>query len=464
MPRSAALSSKRQVEVPSAARSAVAPSYLLACLVLGGSAQGIWQNALLQLAGIAIIAWAAIMPANEPLARPAKSLLVLACAGILIVALQQVPMPASLWGHGPRARIASGYEVLGQPLPSLPISLTPYESLSTLLAIIPPLAMFCAVVRLKAFRPSWLAAALVAGSLAGILLGVLQVGTGPRSPWYLYAATNFGSAVGFFANANHMASLLLVTLPFVAALAAGQSGNKQRTSAMLVVSAVGALVLVVGIALNGSLAGFALAVPVIAGSALLLMPGRSRLRGAIAMLAALSALAAIAAITSSAIGSGRVGQDASTAVQSRQVILKTTVHAMADFLPFGSGLGSFLRVYRTYESPESVTSEYVVHAHNDYAELALELGLPGVILILLFIAWWVGAVWSVWRRGEGGPFARAASVASAAVLLHSLVDFPLRTAAISVCFAMCLALLADRRQAPRQEVDDLRPTRHLVFE
>jgi O-antigen ligase len=132
-------------------------------------------------------------------------------------------------------------------------------------------------------------------------------------------------------------------------------------------------------------------------------------------------------------------------------------------MPFGSGLGSFLRVYRLYESPDTVTTTYVIHAHNDYAELALELGLPGVILFLLFLAWWTTAVWSVWRNGGGGPFARAASIASSAILVHSLVDFPLRTAAISACFAMCLALLTDRQTPARKEADDLRPTRHLVI-
>lgn len=450
--------------MPSSARSAVAPIYLLACLILGGSAQGIWQNAVLQLTGVAIIAFAALSPANEPIARPVRPLLVLAATALLFVALQQIPLPASVWAHGARSRIASGYEVLGQTLPSLPVSLTPYGSLSTLLTLIPPLALFCAMVRLKPVRPGWLAAALVAGSVAGILLGVLQVGTGPRSPWYLYPATNFGSAVGFFANANHMASLLVVTVPFVAALAAvGRGRSKQRSSAVLVVAAVLAIVLVVGIALNGSLAGYALAVPVIAGSVLILLPSRSRLGGVLAALAGLSAILAIAGMTSTAIGSGRIGQDATSAVQSRQVILKTTGRAIADNMPFGSGLGSFLRVYRTYENPDAVTNEYVIHAHDDFAELVLELGLAGVVLIVAFLAWWVLALWSVWRRGEGGPFARAASIASAALLLHSLVDFPLRTAAISACFAMFLALLADRRRAPRQEVDDLRPTRHLVF-
>jgi O-antigen ligase len=132
-------------------------------------------------------------------------------------------------------------------------------------------------------------------------------------------------------------------------------------------------------------------------------------------------------------------------------------------MPFGAGLGSFVKVYRLYESPDAVTTEYVIHAHNDYVELALELGLPGVILLLLFFGWWLVQSLAVWRKSEGGPWARAASIASAAVLVHSLVDFPLRTAAISACFAMCVALLADRQAPVRQERSDLRPTRHVVI-
>jgi hypothetical protein len=49
------------------------------------------------------------------------------------------------------------------------------------------------------------------------------------------------------------------------------------------------------------------------------------------------------------------------------------------------------------------------------------------------------------RVADATPFARAASIASAAVLVHSSVDYPLRTGAISACFAMCLALLVERR-------------------
>lgn len=451
--------------MPSKARSAVAPLYLLACLILGGSGQGAWQNALLQLAGIAILAWAAAVPANDRMTTPAKMLLLLAMAAIVVIALQQLPLPPS-WAHGERARIAKGYAVLGPATPWLPISLTPYESLASLLSLIPPLAIFVAIVRLNAYRSSWLAASLLGGTLAGIMLGALQVAsTVPTSQWYLYPETNWGSAVGFFANANHMATLLLIGLPFLAAIgAAARSRSVQHYSALVAVIVAIGFALLVGIALNRSLAGYALVVPVLAASVFLMLPTASAGRRIAVAIAALSTIAALIVISTSSVGgSAKIGQNARTAVQSRQVILNTTGKAIADFMPLGSGLGSFVRVYRLYESPDTVTSEYVIHAHNDYVELALELGVAGIILMLAFLLWWVAAVLAAWRSGKGGPFARAASIASAAVLIHSLVDFPLRTAAISACFGMCVGLLAERRQPAMRQAGDLRPSRHLVF-
>ena len=205
-------------------RALVAPLYLFACLILGGSAQGIWQNMILQLAGVAIIAWAALERSEEALAPAAKQLFLLTIAAIAVVAIQLLPLPASFWSHlGPRQALAERYRTLGVALPAEPISLTPAEGLNALLKIIPPLALFCAIVRLQAYRSQWLAAALIAGALAGIGLGAMQVTSANplSSPWYLYEDTNPGKGVGFFANADHMATLLVVTIPFIAAIVAG---------------------------------------------------------------------------------------------------------------------------------------------------------------------------------------------------------------------------------------------------
>ena len=273
-------------------RAAAAPAYLLLCLLLGGSAQGIWANMVLQLVGLALLAWAALAPATDPAPDDARPLFGLILLGLLVVAVQLVPLAPSLWQQlGGRGAIVQGFQVLGLAPPPLPISTAPYDSAATLLTLIPPIALLAAALRLGC-RPLWLVLALVAGTFSGILLGALQVGGGEptASPWYLYEDTNYGVATGFFANANHMATLLVVSLPFLAALLASaraRGRNVQRYSAAVILIAAGALVVAVGLALNGSLAGYGLGVPVVVASAMILLPRRSRARGWLAGAAAL---------------------------------------------------------------------------------------------------------------------------------------------------------------------------------
>src|SRR5206468_1858466 len=103
-----------------------------------------------------------------------------------------------------------------------------------------------------------------------------------------------------------------------------------------------------GIVFNGSLAGFALAIPAILASILIVVPPSRKLRLALAVLAPLAALVAVGGMASTSVGSSRLGQEASGSVQSRQAILQTTSKAIGDTMPVGSGLGSFLKVYRLY--------------------------------------------------------------------------------------------------------------------
>ena len=448
-------------------RTLVAPAYLLACLLLGGSAQGIWQNMLLQLAGIAIIAWAAMDRGTGTLPKRGRQMFLLAVIALALIAIQLIPLPPGFWATlGPRARVAEGFSALGVAVPPEPLSLTPAATLDCVLKLIPPLALFCAIVRLKAFSPQSLAGALILGTVAAIAMGAMQVASSSSgaSPWYLYEDTSVGRAVGFFANADHMGTLLLMTIPFLAGLvAAGKTASMQRYSALIAVMAGSGILILIGLALNGSLVSYGLALPVAAASALIIIPQRSRLRGWIFAFAVLLLIGTTIALETAPIGAGRIGEHASRAVQSRSELLATTTQAARDFMPFGSGLGSFQSVYPLYERPQQVTTEYVVHAHNDYAEIALELGVAGIALMILFLAWWFAAVWAAWITAEPKPFARAASIASAAVLVHSVVDFPLRTAAISACFAMCLALLADGTAAAPDEEKQLRRRRHVEF-
>jgi O-antigen ligase len=422
---------------------------------------------LLQALGLALLAWAAASPTSG-LPRRGRQLLLIALLAVTLVTIQMLPLPPSVWSRlGERELVSEGHQILGLGPSWQPLSLAPYATFDAMLSLIPPLALFCTMASLGAYRRSWMIAALIGGTIAAILLGAVQVAAAGEdsSRWYPYALSSFGVATGFFANGNHMATLLLATLPFLAALgASARSANRQRNTAAMVMAGATALLIFVGIALNRSLAAYGLAPAVLAASALILLPKRSSGRRAGAALAALLVVAAIGLLATSSIRGGTFRADAGISVQSRQEMLSTTAKAIGDFMPWGTGLGTFRSVYQLYESPAEVTQLYANHAHNDYAELALETGVPGILLVLAFIAWWAGASRRAWTNPDAGAFAKAASIASAAILVHSIVDFPLRTATIATVFAMCLALLIERRTSPVRTASDLRPTRHIVIE
>jgi O-antigen ligase len=232
---------------------------------------------------------------------------------------------------------------------------------------------------------------------------------------------------------------------------------------MLVVLIGSLLVLVVGIAINGSLAGFGLAVPVVAATVLMLWARKRRVPAWLVLPVALIAAGAVYLPFSAPLGNDLTTAGAQTNPLSRATSFRITSQAIGDYLPFGSGIGSYGDVYPQYEDPATIGRWYMNHVHGDYLEVALETGFPGILLILLVLLWWLWRVQAIWRAEKPDHFARAATVASAAILAHSVVDYPLRTAAISVLFAICLALMAEPRPKVRrgEEAKDENRARHL---
>jgi hypothetical protein len=231
------------------------PSYVLLSLFLGGSSNSLWQSAVLHLLGIFIIAWAAVQPKLEPRGRDSRALIGLIAAALAVVLVQLIPLPPELWRSLPgREPIVQGYDTLGYPLSWLPLSWAPYRTLQSAYALIPPVAVIVAIIAVRAHRERWVAGAVIVGALASVVLGSMQMASaGPQSWVYIYKYTNPG-AVGFFANRNHMATLLLGAVPFAAALfAAGHPHIRNRTTA-LAIMALGAgslLLILIGMALNG---------------------------------------------------------------------------------------------------------------------------------------------------------------------------------------------------------------------
>jgi O-antigen ligase len=449
-------------------RSWLPSLYFILCLVLGGaSAAGLLANMLLQLLAVVILLVAFLKPPSGPLPLAARQLLCLSGAMVALVLAQLVPLPPTVWAELPgRERIAEAFTLLDAPLPWLPVSLAPYATVASFLWLLPALAMLAIALRSGSdgiVRMVWTLAFFV---VASISIGALQIAAGERSPLYFYDRTNFGVTVGFFANANHLATLLVTTLPFLAALYARvwRSAAPNEERGVRVITLAGIVVLVfVGLAINGSLAGLGLMIPVALASVILMR----RQRGAPPWMVGLLGLIVMGwggVVMSDRFDNNLISDSASSDQFSRYTTFRHSLTAAADHLPIGSGVGTFVPIYRLHEDLENITTTYINHAHNDYLEVLLETGLPGMLLISLFLIWWIRRALTIWRSAEPLYLARAGTIASAAILVHSSVDYPLRTVAISAVFALCCALMANPRalvQRQRAERSATGPARHL---
>ena len=446
------------------ARQAVLPGYLLLCLLLGGSTQAIWGNAVLQWLAVAILGWAALTRDPQPLTRQGKQLLLIVGALGLLFTAQLVPLPPALWTRIPgRQFIADGFGQLGMALPWMPISQAPYDTLATAITLLPPLALLIGMLRLRDWDSRAIFGAIAVGAMISVLLGLLQL-TGSDGAWYFYRVTNLGVAVGTFANGNHFATLLLVAIPGLAALVAIglRSENKQRRSLAGALALGLGAALAIGAIMNSSAAFLLLWLPVTAAAVMLAMrlsPARMR-QGVLAIALILMIAAASLAI----LGNRFPGWGTNASFETRMSFWDRTLEATKTEGLLGSGFGTFQSVYGRYEEPAEVDRFYVNHAHGDYFEIALEGGIPALVLLLVFFAWWTGRARDAWLAPAATVEQKAAAVASAAILLHSLFDYPLRTAAIMAVMAACLAFLGGARGRPRGEgSENVKPARHATL-
>ncbi|HEX8380429.1 MAG TPA: O-antigen ligase family protein [Allosphingosinicella sp.] len=447
-----------------------AGGYLAACLLLGGaSAAGAAANALLQLVGLALIL-TFLFRRDFTLPHGSRGPLWIGAGLLLVGLLSLVPLPGGLGSGLPlRAQLMEAFRLMDVETPSLAASLAPPSTLYSLLHLLPPAAMFLLVLQLTNEERRRLPPVLLAVAGVSVVLGAFQLMGGTGSPLRLYAITNVTAPVGFFSNANHEATLLLCALPLAAFIAGRMASRRSRSkrSGGAIISVAIAIFIVAGIAISGSSAGYALAVPTAMASFLIYrrsVAGRVA-KGWWAALAVAAVLFAFAGLQGP-LGKEAFEADVTSQPSSRRVLAATTTEIIRDSFPLGTGLGTFSTVYRRYEDPNRITRQYANHAHNDYLEAVLELGAAGVLLILAFLFWWGRRSWQAWMRDfPGAGLARAGSAMVGIVLAHSIVDYPIRTAAIAAVFALGCALMvppvARRSREEPAEEEGSAPLRHI---
>lgn len=415
----------------------------------GASHSHALRLALVELASLPLLVLASGRLIQSGHWREHRFALSLLAAVVAIPLIQLIPLPPAVWTGLPgRDQMVLALELAGLQPGWAPLSVAPDRTWGSALALAPPAAFFLAVLSLSHIQRERLVQFCIAAAIVGILLGAAQLASGGDS-LYLWNWTGSGSVTGFFANRNHLASLLLIALPFaVISGAATLRRRDQRTSALWFGALFAGLV-VVALAAIRSRAGITLFAPVMVISLLAawIAAGRGRLGPGLLVLvgsigAALTAVAVLALPPILA----RFEQDTPEARFERWPLI---AEAAQTYLPLGSGIGSFDAVYRSVEPLEELDSTFFNQAHNEYLESWLEAGWLGIGVILAFLVWYFRRCWTAWKAlpSREGDLQRAASIGIGVLILHSVGDYPLRTVTLAVVFALCCGLLELARRS-----------------
>lgn len=445
-------------------------AFLLVLLVSGGASRADEPHQILaRLGAIAVIAVAALSIRPDQL-RQVRAPLLFLTAVVALMAVQLIPLPPGLWVELPgRALYQEGLALAGLEPVWRPLTLTPDRTLNALLALLPAIAAALALAMLDRRQHQMLAIGLIIFVLISALVGIVQLSTGLL---YFYRISNEGSAVGVLANRNHHAALIAAIFPVLAAWAAAPTADRNFAQLRSVLALLAATLLVAMLLAAGSRAGLLLG----AFGAILAMVilwfgevrgkgGSARMNWKLALPLLLGAVAVAASLYFARdlafqrlIGEGSDG--------IRQTLRPTFLQMIADFMPIGSGFGSFDPAFRIYEPDWNLSPAYVNHVHNDYFEVLLEAGLAGGALMAVFLIWFAVRLWTLWysfvRGDRDGSvlLGVAGSVIVFILLAASAVDYPLRTPTMSFVFtlaAMWMLPMPPASRASKTKLGTRRP-------
>ena len=118
----------------------------------------------------------------------------------------------------------------------------------------------------------------------------------------------------------------------------------------------------------------------------------------------------------------------------RREFFQSSLAMIRDRPWMGFGLGTWSSAYPAYALFDNGT--FANQAHNDWAQWTVEGGVPFLLLMLWIAARTIGpALRSLWGIGL------------VAVLVHSLVDYPLERPALAGFFFVLLGALESARQS-----------------
>ncbi|MFO1316216.1 MAG: O-antigen ligase family protein [Burkholderiales bacterium] len=418
-----------------------------------------WPLLLLELAAIAILVAVAL---RRRYAEPSPLPRTLTVALVILFGyplLQLVPLPDALWralpGRAAYGAIVDHFGAPGGDRLWRPISIEPAATEYGWLALLPPLACLLGVRELAPAHAVRLLVAMAAVVGLEGLLGLLQVGAGRDSIFYLGNAHGYDTATGTFVNRDHYAAMLAMMLPVIVGLLvydlrhrrAGRQHDPRAGANLLAQRTLlftCALLALLGLVFTFSRGGIAFALAGLALSAVLLVRAHGRGRHANLIVGALIGAGLVLA---AAIGLAPVLEkfepgELRLAGGGRLALSMATWRAAVEFLPFGSGLSTFAIVFPRFQG--GVFGGYVDYAHNDYLQFLLEVGIAAPLVVALLLVAYGRRMRELLRRRDGRSFTLvqiAAGIALVPSLLHSAFDFSLHMPANAMWFAALAGIM-----------------------
>ena len=446
---------------------------LVGCLLLGGGTRvGFLSDALLQLFAIPLLLTCIWRLLDLPSVKHVRWVLAFSCAVALVPLIQLIPLPPQLWTSLPnREASIAAFALLGQELPWMPISVSPHATWLSALSLLPPTAILFATLLLGHYERRLLSLVVLAVGIVSVFTGLTQVAQGPQSPLRFFEITNLSEAVGFFANRNHFASLLYALSLLAAAWALEaaieyETARKQHDTGWMVAVVASFTVLVVLVAaqaMTRSRAGLGLTMVALLGAFALAFSDRRNMSGFTPTKLFVGAIALAAMLAVQYALYKVLDRFAEDPLEDARLALARNTFALAKaFMPFGSGMGTFVPVYANFEKPQDAhVDSFANHAHNDVLELCLEAGAAGIALMAIFLGWVVVTSVRMWRHNVAGggsidwSLSRAATLVIGLISAHSFVDYPLRTSAMMAILAFACGLLIEpSTQAKRTTSED----------
>ncbi|AMY00681.1 O-antigen ligase family protein [Mesorhizobium ciceri] len=387
-------------------------------LIGGGTASGLYTDTLVEIVAI-VSAAIAVSRTSTPTAIPGSVLWLLFLAVALIV-LQIVPLPASLFA-GLRPGVLLGAPWLVDETRFISVGVG--RTIECLLYVAASAAFFLGVMRLRADQVYGLLPFFFMGVICNGLAGAIQYSLSDNIA--IEGLLPFTINAGLFANRNHFSALLFVSIPFVVYYGLFRGH--------LLSGAIGLIALLLLLLAAGSRAGVLIGLAVTVVS-IIFLSARSRISG-------FSVFVLFVGLSVYVMG-------AWTTIDAREIdpafgraeFARTTMDGIKENWVTGVGFGNFQKVYQIYEKEGMIFRAYVNHAHNEYLEMALEGGVLAAVLMALYLILLLFA----FSRIRRDSFQKAAFLSVAFLLVHSLVDYPLRTAALAMTFAYMNAIIFHR--------------------